>query len=129
VKKAELKRLRVQFREAVLKRDGYRCKVCGEAGTEESLDAHHITNRNELPNGGYCPENGITLCKKAGGCHEKAESSLKYQHNLLFDGPITDSLDTVEVHRVYAPYNLYELIGSSLEQAVEAARKLGTDEG
>lgn len=30
---------------------------------ERDLDAHHITDRNEMPNGGYVPENGISLCK------------------------------------------------------------------
>ena len=39
-------------------------------GTEETLDAHHITDRNLMPNGGYTLANGISLCPP---CHEKAE--------------------------------------------------------
>jgi hypothetical protein len=41
---------------------------------EATLDAHHITNRNELPNGGYVKENGASLCKVGKNCHLKAEN-------------------------------------------------------
>lgn len=67
------KQIRQEFRNEVFKRDNYICQApgCGKKGTEETLDAHHITDRTEMPNGGYVKENGITLCKE--GCHEKAE--------------------------------------------------------
>lgn len=51
--------IRVKFRDAVFKRDGHKCKFCNET---KNLDAHHITDRNLMPNGGYVKENGITLC-------------------------------------------------------------------
>lgn len=35
------KQIRQQFRDAVFKRDGYKCRVCGNSG---QLDAHHILN-------------------------------------------------------------------------------------
>ena len=44
----------------VFVRDGYACRTCGFASTprraEDELDAHHITDRNEMPNGGYVAE-------------------------------------------------------------------------
>ena len=62
-----------RFRAAVFGRDGFTCRGCGFASTperaEDALDAHHITDRNEMPNGGYVAENGITLCEV---CHAKA---------------------------------------------------------
>lgn len=68
---AEKKKIREAFREAVFTRDGHKCRMCGRPDCK--LDAHHITDRNELPNGGYVKENGITLCDVEGGCHMKAE--------------------------------------------------------
>lgn len=65
------KEIRRKFREAVFKRDQYICQVCGTKRAENELDAHHITNRDEMPNGGYIPENGITVCKDI--CHLKVE--------------------------------------------------------
>lgn len=40
---------RDDFRESVLKRDGYRCVVCGT--TERKLDAHHIIERRLFADG------------------------------------------------------------------------------
>ena len=72
------KRVRAAFRSAVLERARYRCDMCGKPGKDRQggdshskfhaddpslvpLDAHHITDRNEMPNGGYVKENGISL--------------------------------------------------------------------
>lgn len=71
------------------------------------LDAHHITPREEMPNGGYVKENGVTLCDD--GCHILAEEYLK----------------TGEGDEKYSPEKLYEKIKSSKEKAVKAAEKLG----
>src|SRR5215203_1562865 len=84
------KQLRAAFRKAVFQRDRYRCVTCGKPGKDRQggeahkqfhshpadrdlvcLDAHHITDRHEMPNGGYVAENGITLCDD--GCHLLAE--------------------------------------------------------
>jgi len=53
------KTIREHFRNEVLERDGNKCKFCPRT---DSLDAHHITDRHDMPNGGYVKENGITLC-------------------------------------------------------------------
>ena len=49
------------FREKVLKRDGYTCQICG---SKKNLEAHHIVPRSK--GGTNLVENGITLCKE---CH------------------------------------------------------------
>jgi 5-methylcytosine-specific restriction endonuclease McrA len=54
-----------QLRMAVLKRDGWRCQVCGATS---NLEVHHQQTRGRL--GHDCAENLITLCT---GCH-------KHQH-------------------------------------------------
>ena len=59
---------RSAFRKAVFSRDNNRCRGCGASGVP--LDAHHITDRSLMPNGGYVKENGISLCES---CHLKAE--------------------------------------------------------
>ena len=51
--------IRENFRNDVFERDGHKCVFCDET---KDLDAHHITDRHEMPNGGYVKENGITLC-------------------------------------------------------------------
>lgn len=68
------------------------------------LDAHHITDRNKMPGGGYVKENGITLCPE---CHAKAERF--HQTN-------------GEEHEMgFHPNDLYAIIGSSYEKALEAS--------
>jgi len=91
------KQMRQNFRDSIFSRDGNKCVICDNS---ENLDAHHITDRNEMPNGGYVLENGITLCPE---CHIKAE--LWHQtggENFLIG---------------YTPHDLYEKIGSSYKIA------------
>jgi hypothetical protein len=52
---------RPQFKEAVFKRDGFKCVLCNEI---EHLDAHHILERKLFDDGGYYLDNGVTLCAK-----------------------------------------------------------------
>ena len=99
------KNVRRQFRDAVFSRDRYCCRACGAYGsTESELDAHHITDRNEMPDGGYVIENGISLCSN---CHGKAEQF--HSTGTAADG--------------FSPNQLYSLIGSSKRHAEDAARK------
>ena len=121
------KEIRRKFKEDVFKRDKYTCVACSFKYTEEEsekyLDAHHITDRNEMFNGGYVKENGISLCKYAqpnkmeltsnseeGSCHMKAE---KFH---ISGGE--------EWEEGMHPDDLYKLIGSSKELAVEKSEKI-----
>lgn len=69
------------------------------------LDAHHITDRTLMPNGGYVKENGISLCP---GCHEKAE--VFHSTGTALPG--------------WSPDDLYEVIGSSYSLAHAASERL-----
>jgi hypothetical protein len=110
---SEKKAIRQRFRDDVFRRAGYACQGpgCGlkssPARAVEDLDAHHITNRNELPAGGYVAENGIAVCKRPRGCHERAEAVLA--------GAVDPD---------FAPENLYRIIGSSREEAERASKRL-----
>lgn len=103
------KQIRAKFREAVFRRDKYTCRGCGKRFSPETaqdnLDAHHITNRNDMPNGGYVKENGISLCKNGESCHQKAEAVLN-----------GDSIDG------FSPDELYRKIGSSYELARKSSK-------
>lgn len=114
MEKSRKKLMRSQFRKSVFDRDRYKCRCCGKSGYDRQeepvadkipLDAHHITNRDEMPNGGYCKENGISVCDD---CHLKAES-------FWSTGEVVDG---------FCPRDLYNLIGSSLEIATIASNKL-----
>jgi predicted restriction endonuclease len=97
------KLIREAFRNAVFIRDGYKCKICGH-NVLADLDAHHIIDRHDAPNGGYVPENGITLCNI--NCHQIAEQF----HNTGTTLP------------GFMPDDLFRLIGSSRERAMQASR-------
>ena len=104
---AEKKRIRQEFRDEVFRRDGHKCRGCGWSLFTDGLhlDAHHITDRNLMPEGGYVKENGISLCP---ACHEKAE--VFHSTGTPVNG--------------WAPDDLYKMIGSSHEQAVKASERL-----
>lgn len=99
------RQIREAFRQIVFKRDGFKCRVCGWNINLSQLDAHHITNRNEMPNGGYVKENGISLCPD---CHYEAERHLT--------DPQQKGLKSE-----YHPVKLYQLIKSSKDQAIKAS--------
>lgn len=99
---AEKKKIRDEFRIVVFTRDRYQCRVCTDL--INPLDAHHITDRNLMPNGGYVLQNGISLCPE---CHVKAE--VYHSTGTAMPG--------------YSPDDLYKLIGSSYDIAVKAAGK------
>lgn len=92
------KKVREFFRRVVFERDKYTCKICNTTRNEKDLDAHHITNRDDMDDGGYIKDNGITVCKN--DCHMKVE---------LFH--ITDGKEWNDgMH----PNDLYKLIKSHL---------------
>jgi hypothetical protein len=74
--------------------------------TAVPLDAHHITDRTQMPHGGYVKENGISVCEE---CHLKAEAF--WSTGTAVEG--------------FAPDELYKLIGSSYEAAVTASQTIG----
>jgi len=106
------KQIRNNFRESCFKRDKYCCVMCSFKSTKDQaeieLDAHHINDRNIMPNGGYVKENGISLCEK---CHKKAE----------------EFHSTGTAGHGFNPEDLYKKINSSEEKAIEASRKLIKD--
>jgi len=118
------KKIRKKFRNETFERDNYKCRLCGadfssQEHPELFLDAHHITDRNEMPNGGYVKENGISLCKEnldeeTGGivesCHMKAERFHISGGEEWLDGAHPD--------------DLYAMIGSSKELAILMSEKL-----
>jgi hypothetical protein len=57
------------FREAVFRRDGHKCVICGET----AADAHHIIERRFWTDGGYYVENGASLCERH---HIEAEQTI-----------------------------------------------------
>jgi hypothetical protein len=107
---ASLKKLiRKKFRDSVFERAKYRCEMCGLRSSPEKadneLDAHHITDRNQMPAGGYVRENGIAVCDP---CHIKAE----------------EFHSTGKSHPGYDPTDLYVKIGSSFPEAYKASKRL-----
>ncbi len=63
--KQEIKKLRKEFDRDCRQRDGNKCLTCGRSDVKMSV--HHITDRHDLPNGGYAMSNGITRCPGRGG--------------------------------------------------------------
>lgn len=94
-------KIRQKFRNDVFQRDGHKCVFCNKT---EKLDAHHITDRNEMPNGGYVLENGITLCPEH---HLLAE---EYHNGKIIEG--------------WTPDDLYKKIGSSWALAFFSSESL-----
>ena len=120
------KQVRAAFRTAVFRRDRYCCAICGKPGKDRQggddhkmyyqniafeklvpLNAHHITDRTDIPNGGYVKENGITLCDD--GCHMLAE----VYHQ------------TGTPHPGFSPKDLYDKIGAVLRRSVASKFEAG----
>lgn len=110
------KKIRTKFRKDVFERDKFACVICGKQDKtlinkhdgdykSDILDAHHITNRNEMPSGGFVKENGVTLCQER--CHILAEEYLQ-------------GISQIEE---YSPESLYKKIGSTKEEAIVKSKK------
>ena len=71
-----------------------------------AVDAHHITDRSEMPHGGYILENGISVCD---------------EHHIICEKfHITDG---EEWHYGFHPDDLYKKINSSKELAIKIDSK------
>jgi len=90
----------ISFANAVNARDMFICRVCGSRAL---IEPYHILNKNLFPNGGDVRENGIALCWE---CREKARAWNQLSDDLY-----------------YSPAILFEIIGSSLIEAIEADAK------
>lgn len=112
------KATRQVFRDKVFGRSKYHCECCGVKGVDRQayvpkknekppvmLDAHHITDRHDFPNGGYVLQNGISVCDD---CHMKAEQF--HSTGTAVPG--------------YSPDELYKIINSSFDEAYEADARL-----
>lgn len=95
--------VRAAFRNAVFLRDKNKCRKCDKP----AVDAHHIVDRHLMLKGGYVAENGISLCSK---CHEQAEIFHRSNGMKLVAG--------------FTPNDLFNIIGSSRENAEEACKRL-----
>jgi len=124
--------IRDHAREATWKRDGQRCVMCGRGvGVEDpahgralrrsDFDAHHITPRRQMPNGGTVTSNLITLCWS---CHDDAEQVI---HAFATNGVKAHmhraGMTPQQVERFTAS-NLYKMIGSSYEAAISDSEAL-----
>ena len=112
MKKWEIRQLRDAFVRQCFERDNHKCVMCGHndfwiENVEHHLTVHHITDRHEMPNGGYVIENGISLCED---CHWKAEEFHISKGKRHKEG--------------FHPDDLYAKIGSSYEEALEASESL-----
>lgn len=65
------------WRRKVLKRDNYKCKICGkEYAKKDKLIVHHILPWKDFPEERYNINNGITLCQKHHPRKRKEEQML-----------------------------------------------------
>ncbi len=109
--KSKKKEIRKAFRDSCFERDNYCCVKCGFKSSKETaeidLDCHHIESRKspKLFNGGYCKENGISLCSE---CHIKAEEY--FRTGIAIEG--------------YSQDDLFKAIDSSIEQAIESSKNI-----
>lgn len=95
-------KIRDNFRISVFTRDNFKCVFCDRT---DNLDAHHITDRNLLENGGYVLENGITVCPE--------------HHLICEEYHINDGESYIDG---YHPDDLYKKINSSKELAIKKDR-------
>ena len=95
----------LSFRNEVLKRDGYKCKLCG---TTENLEVHHIIPASETRLTAFLPMNGITLCRK---CHKQTDS---YGGKSRFNKKIEEGIGkTICLMRVIPhKFQAYETVGN-----------------
>jgi len=95
------KEIRHIFKSEVFERDGHKCVFC----EKEAVDAHHITDRHDMPNGGYVKENGISLCSEH---HRFAEKYHESCGKTYIEG--------------FHPDQLYRKIGSTKEIAIQKSK-------
>lgn len=71
-----------QWEDAVIRRDGTKCKKCGYSGRSR-LVAHHIKNFAQFPLLRFILSNGATLCRSKEKCHIKFHAIYGRKNNNL----------------------------------------------
>ena len=96
---------RSKWAAAVKQRDGYRCQICGEEGT----NAHHILCEGYFRELSLELDNGITLCRKCYTLAHRgkfgARNKGKYSYEYSFE----------ELRKRAAPFNKDSLIHALLQ--------------
>jgi hypothetical protein len=88
-----------QWRDGIFKRDGYKCKDCGET---ENLEAHHIVPLGETLLTAFLPMNGVCLCKP---CHKKTDN---YAGKKRYKNKLESGIGKVKSIIVTIPHNWQE---------------------
>ena len=119
------KSIRASFRRSVFERDKYTCQICGEVYLPDQADpalgvinAHHITDRKMMQNGGYVKDNGITVCDEHGNFRGSLSCHMVVEQWHISGG------DRSRVAEEYRPKSLYIKIGSSYELALRKSKLL-----
>jgi len=101
---------RDEFREAVFKRDYYKCVFCGKTAEETpegKLDAHHIIERRLWNDGGYYIDNGVTVCEEH---HLECEKTI---HSVEFVRAMAGIMKKVVPSHFY-PDHVYDKWGNPI---------------
>ena len=91
------------FREAVFKRDRWKCVFC----KDDAQDAHHILERRLWPDGGYYLENGASVC---GPCHMRCEDTTYSVEDVRHAAGITK----IVVPDQFYPDHIYDKWGNPI---------------
>lgn len=63
-----------KLRGEVIRRDGYRCASCGEAGFGAGLEVHHV-------NGNHADNNRANLITLCSACHQQQTNAYREEHD------------------------------------------------
>ena len=85
-----------KWRNAVFKKDGYTCQMCGNVHTnkENTIHAHHIKSFARYPNFRLDVNNGLTLCKS---CHMLVHSKKASIGKIISVEQITEKENMVDI--------------------------------
>jgi hypothetical protein len=83
------------FRQSVIELDGYKCRQCGRAENEVTLQVHHVEYINGLRAWEYPTNSCITLCK---GCHAQTHGIIQptFGWEYIGDDDLGDLIGTCE---------------------------------
>lgn len=86
------KSLMYNFRDGIIRRDKFKCQLCGKSISSKTAEVHHILPRygyihtkhksKKVVIGPSLPHNLITLC---GDCHKKLHNIITFEQEITFD--------------------------------------------